>query len=82
MTRRWGDVRVGNVIENQVVCVRIRLGNTNVKGGERREAKGVSMPTFVEAVGPLGPHTSGISPTTPPTQTQVTPPTTQRSVIG
>ncbi len=46
MTRRWGDVRVGHVIENEEVCVKLILATTNIKGGERR-AKGVSMPSVI-----------------------------------
>jgi hypothetical protein len=46
MKRRWGDVRVGNVIENKEVCVKLILAITNIKGGERR-AKGVSTSSVI-----------------------------------
>ena len=43
MTRRRGDVRVSNVIENKrKAYVRLVQANMNIKSGGRR-AKGVSM---------------------------------------
>jgi len=41
-TRRWGHVRVGNVIENKEDCAKRIPSKNNRKGGERRD-KRVSM---------------------------------------
>jgi hypothetical protein len=46
MTRRRGDVRGGNLIENKKkVCVRLTQTDINIKGGGRRVTRGIETMT-------------------------------------